>query len=99
FELLPHLGLEILQSARTVWLQDDQDVGQGVRHRVFRALSATRSSHDIFNLRNRAEDVFHSMIQAIDFLECGLRGKHRLQKEGPLVQLRHEVTAYANSYA
>ncbi len=68
-----------------------------MRHRVFRALSATRSSPDIFDLRNGAKDVFNSMIQAIDFLECGLRGEHRLQKEGPLVQLRHEVTADANS--
>lgn len=37
------------------------------------------------------------MIQAIDFLECRLRWKHGLQQEGPLIQLRHEVTADAKS--
>ena len=37
------------------------------------------------------------MIQAIDFLECGLGGKHGLQKECPLIQLRHEITANAKS--
>ena len=95
--LLPHVGLEVLEAARAVWLQDDQDVGQRVRHRVFGALSATRSSHHVLNLGNLAQDVFNSMIQAIDFLERGLGGKHGLQKERPLIQLRHEVAADAKS--
>ena len=37
------------------------------------------------------------MIQAIDFLECRLGGKHGLQKERALIELRHEVTADAKS--
>ncbi|MNC94582.1 hypothetical protein D3C83_114730 [compost metagenome] len=37
------------------------------------------------------------MIQAVDFLECGLGGKHGLQKECSLIQLRHEITANAKA--
>ena len=75
------------------------DVRQCVRHRIFRALRATCSSHHVLNLQNLAQDVFDPMIQAIDFLECGLGGKHGLQKERPLIQLRHEVTADAKPRA
>ena len=97
FQLLAHVGLEVLEAARAVWLQDDQDVGQRVRHRIFRALRPTCSSHHVLDLGNLAQDVLDPMIQAIDFLECGLGGKHGLQKERPLIQLRHEVAADAKS--
>ena len=59
-QLLPDVSSRSSRLRVPLESQHGQHVGQGVRHRVFRALSATRPSHHVPNLGNVAQDVFDS---------------------------------------
>ena len=60
------------RSRRALCFQDHENVGHRVRHRIFGALGPSRSPHDVLDLGNPAQDVFHAVIQTVDFVERGL---------------------------
>ena len=51
FELLTHVRLDLLESTRAVGLEDDEDIRNGVRHRILGPLCTSGPAHHVFDLR------------------------------------------------
>ena len=91
----PHVRFDRLEVAGSVWLEDDENIRDGVRHRILGPFRPTRSSHDVFDLRHLPQHVLDPMIEPVDFVERRFGRKHRLQQKRAFVQLGHEVAADA----
>jgi hypothetical protein len=64
-----HGVLDVVHRAASLIFEDDEHIGGGVRHRIFSRFRATRSSHDIVDLWNFTQEVFHAVIEPVDFFE------------------------------
>ena len=97
FQLLAHVRLDVLEASCALRLEHDQHVGHRVRHRIFGSLGPPGSPHDVLDFGHAPQDVLDPMIQAVDFVERGLRRQHGLQQECAFVELRHEIAANPKS--
>lgn len=94
-EPLTHVVLDVFDAAASVGLQNDENVGECMWHRVFRALGSPSASHHILDLRHVPQNVLDAVIQPIHLLESSLWWKDRLQQQRALIELGREIRADA----